>query len=111
MPARLKLSGRRNKYANKKTVVDGLLFDSKKEGARWLVLKEKYLKGEIRNLRRQVRFELCVNGVTVGSWRADFTYIENGVFVAEDVKGFRTREYALKCKLVRALYGLEIRET
>lgn len=52
--------GRTNgtKYNNKKVVVDDILFDSKKEAHRWLVLKEAQENGVISNLQRQVKVEL-----------------------------------------------------
>lgn len=55
-----------------------------------------------------------VNGVIVCRYWADFTYLENGVRVVEDVKSKITRMqpvYRLKKKLVAAAFGVEIRET
>lgn len=48
----------RSKYKAKKTIVDGIEFDSQKEAARWreLVLLER--AGQIQNLRRQVKYVL-----------------------------------------------------
>lgn len=48
--------------------------------------------------------------VVVCTYRADFTYWESGVFVVEDVKGFRTELYLLKRKWLELEYGLKIRE-
>ncbi len=51
----------------------------------------------------------------VGRYRADFVYEElrKGVWseVVEDVKGFLTPMYRLKRKLMKAIYGIDIRET
>ena len=44
----------RNKYGNKKTVVDGITFDSRKEAKRYQELKLLEKAGEIKDLRRQV---------------------------------------------------------
>lgn len=107
-----------SKYNSKKTVVDGQQFDSKKEARRYqeLLLLEK--AGEIKNLSRQVKFVLIPsqrdeNGKVVErecSYKADFTYEEGIKTVVEDVKGFRTKEYIIKRKLMLWQYGIRIRE-
>lgn len=107
-----------SKYNSKKTVVDGQKFDSKKEARRYqeLLLLEK--AGEIKNLSRQVKFVLIPsqrdeNGKVVErecSYKADFTYEEGIKTVVEDVKGFRTKEYIIKRKLMLWRYGIRIRE-
>ena len=111
MPARIVLKGRGNKYRNRKTVVDGINFDSKKEAERYMVLKDMQEKGELDELELQPEFPLLVNGVLVCNYRADFAYWLGGYQqVVEDTKGFRTREYRLKAKLFFALKGFEITE-
>lgn len=106
---------KRNKFGAVKTTVDGIRFDSKREAARWQALKLLERADLVRNLRRQVRFPLVVHGALIATWIADFVYDERRgelwATVREDCKGFRTRDYRLKKKLVRALYGWEIRET
>lgn len=107
-----------SKYNSKKTVVDGQKFDSKKEARRYqeLLLLEK--AGEIKNLSRQVKFVLIPsqrdeNGKVVErecSYKADFTYEEGIKTVVEDVKGYRTKEYIIKRKLLLYQYGIRIRE-
>ena len=102
------------KYRNKKTVVDGISFDSAKEARRYaeLVLLER--TGVIQNLRRQVRFPLSVNGQLICTYVADATYTENGHEICEDTKSPVTRKlpvYRLKAKLMRAIHGVAIRET
>lgn len=42
---------------------------------------------------------------------ADFTYREDGEFIVEDYKGFKTEEYKIKKKLLLERYGYRIRET
>lgn len=107
------------KYNNKKITVNGQVFDSKKEANRYkeLLLLEK--AGEIHDLRRQVKFKLIptqrdeVTGEVVErecSYKADFVYDEAGETVVEDVKGFRTKEYIIKRKLMLYQYGIRIRE-
>lgn len=107
-----------SKYNSKKTVVDGQKFDSKKEARRYqeLLLLEK--AGEIKNLSRQVKFVLIPsqrdeNGKVVErecSYKADFTYEEGIKTVVEDVKGYRTKEYIIKRKLMLYHFGIRIRE-
>jgi len=46
----------RSKYRNRKTVVDGITFDSKREAARWQELKLLERAGEITELERQVEY-------------------------------------------------------
>ena len=42
---------------------------------------------------------------------ADFTYYENGEYVVEDCKGYRTDTYKLKKKLMLWVHGIRIKET
>jgi hypothetical protein len=46
----------------------------------------------------------------VCTYRADFTYLEDGRLVVEDAKGWRTEMYLLKRKWLKAEYGIEVRE-
>ena len=106
------------KYNNKKVTVNGQVFDSKKEANRYqeLLLLEK--AGVIKNLSRQVKFVLIPSqrdesGKLIErecSYKADFTYEEGIKTVVEDVKGFRTKEYIIKRKLLLYQYGIRIRE-
>nr|UVX79193.1 MAG: Protein of unknown function (DUF1064) [Bacteriophage sp.] len=107
----------RSKYHAKKTVVDGITFDSKREADRYLVLKGMEEDGSIEDLRRQVRYELVPAFDVDGKhhravyYVADFVYREDGHEVIEDVKGVVTDVYRLKRKLVAYRYGMNIRET
>ena len=101
---------RRNKYGNKKTVIDGVTFDSIREAKHYQDLKARLRKGEITDLVLQPKFPLVVNGVKCGSYFADFEYNERGERVVIDVKGVRTPVYNLKKKLVQALHGVEVTE-
>ena len=106
-----------SKYHSKKTTVDGITFDSKKEANRYCELKLLEKAGVIKGLFRQVKFELIpkhtIDGITIRATRyiADFTYYENGNLVVEDVKGYRTAEYKRKKKQMLEKYGIEIKET
>ena len=103
---------RQNKYRAKKTVVDGITFDSAAEARRYGYLKLMEGQGEITDLRLQPEYPLTINGVTVCKARWDFRYIEAGRgVVIEDVKGVRTPVYRLKKKLFEALHpGLTVTE-
>lgn len=108
-----------SKYHAKKTVVDGITFDSRRESCRYLVLKGMEEDGTIEGLRRQVRYELVPAFDVDGRhyrpvfYVADFVYVdkETGKTVVEDVKGMRTDVYRLKSKLFARRYGMSIKET
>lgn len=110
------------KYHSKKTVIDGHTFDSRKEATRYLVLKGEEKAGWISELETQVKFELipaifegkgkdrkCIQRAC--NYYADFKYIKDGQTIVEDTKGFRTKEYLIKKKLMRWRYGIDIQET
>lgn len=108
-----------SKYNSKKTIVDGQVFDSRKEAKRYQELLFLERAGAIKNLSRQVKFVLIpsqrdeATGKVIErecSYRADFEYMEDGKTVVEDVKGFRTKEYILKRKMMLWKYGIRIRE-
>nr|UVX62060.1 MAG: protein of unknown function (DUF1064) [Bacteriophage sp.] len=106
-----------SKYHAKKTCVDGIVFDSKREADRYLVLKSMEEDGDIEDLRRQVRYELIPAFDVDGRhyrpvfYVADFVYREDGHEVVEDVKGMMTDVYKLKSKLFAKRYGKAIKET
>ena len=108
-----------NKYGNKKIVLDGITFDSKHEATRWVELKYMERAKLIKDLQRQVRYELIpaqrVNGKVVEKacfYVADFVYTENGQVVVEDATSpaTRTREYIIKRKLMLKNFGIRIKE-
>lgn len=107
----------RSKYHAKKTTVNGITFDSRREADRYLVLKSMEEDGTIENLRRQVRYELVPAFDVDGKhyrpvyYVADFVYVEDDKEVVEDVKGMRTDVYRLKSKLFARRYGKVIKET
>lgn len=117
---------KRTKYNAKKTVVDGIKFDSLKESLRYWELKLLQQAGVIRDLELQPRYDVVVNGHKICYYKADFRYfdIEKGAEVVEDVKAMPKtakgqkafkgtpawRMYRLKKKLVEALYPIKIIE-
>ena len=101
----------RPKYRNIKTTIDGITFDSKRESIRYCELKLLAKAKKIQNLRLQLPYVIRVNGEKICKYIADFVYVEDGQEIVEDVKGMRTREYVLKRKLMKAVFGIDIRET
>jgi hypothetical protein len=102
-----------NKYRNTRVVVDGIEFDSIKEAKRYGTLKILQKAGEISDLKLQVRMDILVNSKKIAAYIADFTYMEKGSYVVEDVKSEFTRKnpvYRLKKKLIEAIYNLKIKE-
>ncbi len=107
-----------SKYRSKKITRDGQTFDSVKEYLRFCELSLLEKAGAITGLQRQVKFELIpsqrYDGKVVErpcTYVADFVYEEkNGTKVVEDTKGFRTKDYIIKRKLMLYLCGIRIRE-
>jgi hypothetical protein len=102
-----------NKYGNKRMVVDGIRFDSKREAARWQELKLLERAGEIKGLERQVEYELIPKqpGERAVKYIADFRYIDHdGKTVVEDTKGVKTPVYILKRKLLLWVHGIRVVE-
>ena len=108
-----------SKYGNRKTEVNGLLFDSRHEANRWIELTYLERAKMIRDLQRQVPFELIPKQTDekgrvkerAVKYVADFVYSDrNGNLVVEDAKGMRTDSYKLKKKMMRYFKGIEIIE-
>ena len=125
-----------NKYGNKKVTVEGITFDSLHEARRYCELKMLAMAGHIKSLELQKEFELIpaqYEEVRIGgyyskgerkgqprtkrvcvekavTYRADFCYIEDGKLVVEDAKGFKTKDYILKRKLMLWVKGIKIKE-
>lgn len=108
-----------SKYGAKKVIINGIKFDSQKEGNHYLELKLLEKQGLIKDLRIQVRFELQPkykkNNKTIRAinYIADFVYFDKAKkkMIIEDTKGFRTEVYKLKKKIFEYVYpDLEIKE-
>ena len=98
-----------SKYGAKRTEVDGIWFDSKAEARRYATLATLERAGKIADLRLQPPFKCIVNGKSICTYRADFSYVEGGHVVVEDVKGVQTAALKLKRKLVEALHEVTIK--
>lgn len=124
------LRSKKNKYNAHSVEYDGLKFDSQREALRYKELTFLVSDGIISNLKRQVKYVLIPaqrepstigprGGVKPGkllekecSYIADFVYtvVETGETVVEDTKGFRTKDYLIKRKLMLFVYGIKIKE-
>ena len=96
----------RLKYNNKPTVINGIRFASKREANRYIYLKRRIVTEEITGLKLQPRFDFPMKFF----YKADFSYMEDGKQVVEDVKGFETAIFKLKKKCFKYFYPkLELR--
>lgn len=105
-----------NKYGAKR-VGDNA---SRKEHNRAAQLLMMQRAGIISDLRQQVRFNLIPPqrdhaGTLIEracDYIADFVYTDSeGRMVVEDTKGFRTRDYIIKRKLMLFVHGIRLKET
>lgn len=99
------------KYGSRKTEVDGILFDSRREASRYSELKMLERGKAITGLQLQPEFELQAGfRDNKGVWRrpitykADFLYIEEGKTIVEDVKGMQTDVFKIKMKMFLKQY-------
>jgi len=98
-----------SKYNARRTVVDGITFDSRAEARRYGELRLLERAGEIADLRVHPRYEILPKE---GKERArhytpDFQYREGGRVVVEDVKGGKatmTDAARLRMSLFRRRY-------
>lgn len=120
----------KSKYRNNKITLGGETYDSMKEYYRYLDLVLMQQAGEIKELRRQVKYVLIPaqrEPDTIGSrggrkkgkllerevaYIADFVYIDakTGDTVVEDTKGMRTPEYIIKRKMMLYFHHIKIKE-
>lgn len=95
------------KYHNKKVECDGIIFDSTKEKNYYCELKVLRRAGEVIDFERQVTFELQPKFRHAGKTERAIKYIadfvikyKDGRTVVVDTKGFRTKDYLLKRKML-----------
>ena len=125
------------KYGNRKVVVDGIEFDSRKEAQRYWELKLLQRAGKISDLQLQREFELipaqyetyprygktgkrlqdgkrCVEKSC--TYKADFCYKQDGQLIVEDTKGYRDpasagyAKFVIKRKLMLWRHGIKVLE-
>jgi hypothetical protein len=98
-----------SKFNNRKTVIDGITFDSLAESNRYQELKMLEQAGEIWNLKAHPRFLLqeafTYQGKTERAiyYEADFMYMEADACIVEDVKGGKATQTDL-FKVKRKLF-------
>lgn len=110
-----------NKYKNKKTQVDGIVFDSAKEARRYRELCMLFKAGKIREIELQPTYKLKCGGVPIkirdkngrgrqSVTKLDFRYWDNtrSCTVVEDVKGMDTPVSRLKRAILEAEYGVHV---
>ena len=124
-----------NKCRNRKVKTsDGIVHDSIKESIRWLELKLLERAGQIKDLKRQVKFVLIPaqreqgnigkrGGIKQGklierelSYVADFVYIDTKTekVVVEDAKGYKGGAiyalFTIKRKLMLYIHKIQVKE-
>jgi len=100
-----------NKFRAKRTVFDGITFDSKREAEVYGDLKLLERAGRISGFDRQRKFELIVSGEIIGTYKADFVFIDHaqdGRLRVVDVKGVMTRDFRRVQKIIKAAYNIDV---
>lgn len=102
---------RRNKYNNKKVVIDGIKFDSKREGEYYEHLKCLKQAGKITDFELQPKFVLQEGFKKYGrkflpiNYVADFrVWFPDGTDCVIDIKGHETPDFKIKRKLFDKRY-------
>jgi Protein of unknown function (DUF1064) len=102
---------KKSKYGNKKTEVDGIIFDSQAEAKYYLQLKWLKENKQIKSFKLQPRFRLQDGFSKNGKRFEKIDYIADfeihnldGTVEIVDVKGTITKEFAIKRKLFERKY-------
>jgi hypothetical protein len=112
------ISKKRNKYNAIPTEINGLKFGSKHEASCYCVLENAQKLGYISGLRTQVKFSLFdpgghCRGEHIGTYKADFVFIEGGGTVVADAKSEATkkrRDWPRTKALMLACHEIHVRE-
>ena len=106
-----------SKYGNKKAELDGIVFDSEHEKEVYAELKIKEKAGEITDLKIQPAFELIPairkpDGTLQRAvlYKADFSYMKGEKLHVIDAKGYRTKVFLLKKKLLYYTHKIDVIE-
>lgn len=109
----LKNPPRANKYGAKPTIIDNIRFASRAEARRYQELVLLRMGGVVSELRCHVPYSLTIAGVHVCDYVSDFSYVENGAPVVEDVKGVLKgsawRLFKIKKRLMLIVHGIDVR--
>lgn len=112
---------RKGRYGkSKKITIDGKAWDSTAEYERFINLSQMQKGGLITDLQTQVKFELVKSIKYSDSSRAkpalryvaDFSYIQDGKLVIEDIKGTMLENdpvFKIKRHLMLAIHGIEVK--
>ena len=94
------------KYNNRKVVIDGITFDSQKEGNFYCELKVLKMAGEVKEFSLQVPYELQPKFKCAGKTIRAIKYVADFVvtYAVIDTKGYKTKEYLLKKKILLYRY-------
>ena len=106
-----------SKYNNRKTIVDGITFDSRDEALYYEALKDMKEKRLIKDYELQPKYLLQESFAKDGKryramyYIADFRVINNDdSFCIVDIKGMLTTEFKIKMKLFNYIYrDIELR--
>ena len=94
-----------HKFNAIQTICDGISFPSKKQAKYYQDLKLRKVAGEITFFLREVPFDLPGNT----KYRVDFQeFHSDGTVHFVDVKGYETKDFIMKKKMVESLYPVEI---
>lgn len=101
----------KSKYRNEKVAEDGITFDSRHEHRVYQWLKARKERGELRWIFVHVPFRF-MSGVTY--WADFMTILPDGrveaVWDAKSEITAKNKDYVIKKKLLKAEWGIEIRE-
>ena len=100
----------KNKYNAKKVEYQGLKFDSAFELDCWRHLEQLAKEDKIKNLQRQIRFELLPANrlYRALTYVADFTFFVGDEYIVADAKGLVLPEFKIKQKIFFDKYGNQI---
>ena len=100
----------KNKYNAHKSEYNGIKFDSAFELDCWRYLEELASEGKIKDLNRQIKFELLpANSVYRAlNYVADFVFFVGDKYIVADAKGMVLPEFRIKQKIFYDKYKYPI---
>mgnify|MGYP003610111732 CR=1 FL=1 len=105
---------KKSKYKSVKCEHFGVKLDSLKEKRQYIKYLHQQSIGEILSIKLQPKYDLIVNGIKIGFYKADFEIeLADKSIQVIDVKSEMTRKlpvYRLKKKMIKAIYNIDIIE-